>query len=148
MITLTRLFGQTSNNFIQHIHIDAFCRANCLTFRSPGMCKYYKTYPNLRTAGYGSSKLGMKIAQVLSFKSTYRFDVDQDQLVHNRHLLAGDNIYCKGWYFRSPDDLISRYIPLYKELFRPGFDTRPLDEQFLGDAKGVAKIAVHIRRRL
>ncbi|WP_341835018.1 alpha-1,2-fucosyltransferase [Chitinophaga pollutisoli] len=146
MITLSRQYGQTSNNFIQHIHIDAFCRANGLKFRNPRMSKYYKTYPNLRTAGYGDSVLGMKIRKALSFKPIYRFDIEHNQEVYDRDLLAKQPMYCEGWFFRSPDEVISRYIPIYKTLFQPGFDTRPLDEKYLQAPNGEVRIAVHIRR--
>ncbi len=110
------------------------------------MSKYYETYPNLQSADYGNSILGMKVQKALSFKPTYRFDIENNQEVYERDLLAGNNMYCEGWFFRSPDEVIRRYIPIYKELFRPGFDTRPLEDKYLQTPNGEVKIAVHIRR--
>lgn len=146
MITLTRLFGQTSNNFIQHIHIDAFCRANGLKFNNPLISKYYDTYPNLRKGKYGRSRMLMKIRKALAFKRRIRFDAENQQAEYNQALLQGGNVFCEGWYFRTPDEVISRYIPIYQEYFKPVFDTRPLDEAFLQAPNGEIRLAVHIRR--
>lgn len=146
MITLVELFEQTSNNFIQHIHLDAFCRHHGIPFSSPKLSKYYRTYPNLAKAGYGSSPLYMHLRRKLTFRSVVRFDEAGRQDDYNRLLLQGGDIFCKGWNFRSPDEIISRYLPVYQELFRPGFDTSGLDQHFLQRPNGEVLIGVHIRR--
>lgn len=146
MITLSRLYGQTSNNFIQHIHIDAFCRSNGLKFNNPLISQYYDTYPNLRKGNYGRSRIIMKIRKALVFKRRIRFDSEDQQSAYNQALLQGGNVFCEGWHFRTPNEVISRFMPIYRDYFTPNFDTRSLEEAFLQTPEGEILLAVHIRR--
>ncbi|WP_298718031.1 alpha-1,2-fucosyltransferase [Chitinophaga sp.] len=146
MITLLSLFGQTSNNYLQHIHLDAFCRTNGIRYFTPRMRRYYGAYPNLAKAGYGSSKLYMKMLHMLSFKPVIQFDDETRQADYERQLLEPGNHFVEGWWFRMPDEVIAKYAPLYREHFRPGFSTHWLDKDFLRRPNGEALIAVHVRR--
>ncbi len=110
------------------------------------MRRYYGSYPNLAKAGYGSSKLYMKALHKLSFKPTIRFDDETQQANYERQLLSGGNQFCEGWWFRMPDEVIAKYAPVYRELFRPGFSTYWLDQDFLQRPNGETLIAVHVRR--
>lgn len=146
MITLLELFGQTSNNFIQHIHLDAFCRSQGIKFYNPQLRKHFHTYPNLAKAGYHRSKLYMKLRNKFPYSPIVHFDAEGKQDLYRQQLLQGGDVYCEGWYFRTPDDVIGQYLPLYRELFRPGFSTADLDANFLQRPNGEAIIGLHVRR--
>jgi mannose-1-phosphate guanylyltransferase len=107
---------------------------------------YYKIYPNLAKAGYGHSKLWMKFRKQLSFSQVVCFNEENQQEKYNQLLLNGGNVFCEGWNFRTPDEVISQYIPLYQEHFRPGYNTHWLDVEFLERPKDEVLVAVHVRR--
>jgi hypothetical protein len=45
---LTEPYGQTSNQFFQHVHLDSFCWDNGLCFYNNFLSAYYHDYPNLK----------------------------------------------------------------------------------------------------
>jgi hypothetical protein len=146
MVKLMCLHGQTSNNFFQHIHLDAFCRANNLRFSSPDISIHYEEYPNLRTAGYESSKRWTKILKKLKLITKVNFDDETKRPEYRRLLLEKRWVLCEGWYFWTTDEIIGKYYSLYKELFKPNIDTAALDAKYLTTPNDGIIIGVHVRR--
>lgn len=148
MITLTALYGQTSNNFFQHIHLDAFCRTHKLPFRNPYLSAYYKTYPNLAKQGYGTPTWWLRTRIKKGWVPILHFDDPAKEFTteYADMLLSKRNIFCEGWHFRTSKAELERYRPLYQELFKPAIDTDTLDQQYLLRPNGEAILAVHIRR--
>ncbi|KAA2238922.1 hypothetical protein F0L74_22160 [Chitinophaga agrisoli] len=149
MVVLTSLYGQTSNNFIQFIHLDSFCREHNIPFRNPRLKKYYNDYPNLRKAklDYTGWQL-FRPLKWLRMMNVLNFD-DQEQRPAYREklqLLRGRKLFCEGWFFRSIET-VPKYRQLYQHLFDPAIDKQALRDKYLQrTSPDEVILALHIRR--
>ncbi|MBC9911138.1 alpha-1,2-fucosyltransferase [Chitinophaga varians] len=145
MVVLTKLYGQTSNNFLQFIHLDSFCREHNIPFHSPYFRKYFKHYPALQEYGVNYSKVLMKffirtrLYKVLSFADIEQIPFYKDMLRRKKRL------FCEGWYFESKETAFKNR-KLYQRLFTPDIDQEPLQQQYLKKQNNETIIGVHIRR--
>ena len=148
MVILTNLYGQTSNNFFQHIHLDSFCRENKIKFFNPMLGRMHKDYPKLRKQGYLMCSYSLIRILKLAGYSRYIKKVHFDDHDHNYEPTMFNNkiIFCDGWYFRSFSTTI-KYRPFYQKLFNPNLNKKYLHNKYLERASPEEVIiGVHIRR--
>jgi len=151
MLVLVRQYGQTSNNFFQHVFIDAFCKENNIKFYNKYIVKYEKDYPGLRSPRKNfflnliiSISLLLnkfRIINVLTFNTFEDINKYQDLIIKNKRFQL-----CKGWFFFQPE-LLNKYRAYYQELFTPAIDQTFYANKYLGKNEPEMKfIGVHIRR--
>jgi Glycosyl transferase family 11 len=148
MIVLTNLYGQTSNNFFQHIHLDSFCREKGIRFYNPFLFRIHKDYPNLNNQRYiylvHLIILLLKITRILKLVNKSHFDIaDQN---YEKTILNSKILFCDGWFFRSFATTV-KYRTYYQNIFNPNIDKEYLLETYLRKANPEEVIiGVHIRR--
>jgi len=146
MVILTEPYGQTSNQFFQHVHLDSFCRDHGIFFYNHFLSVYYDDYPNLKLEN--DKKLYKYLLKsFFKFKlSGYSFDDDKENESYKSKILSSRILYCRGWYFRSAETL-TKYRSYYLKIFSPNVDKVSLDRLWLSKSNLNEKIiAVHIRR--
>jgi len=148
MVLLTDPYGQTSNNFFQHIHLDSFCKEKGICFFNPFLRKAYSDYPglkgNLLQEIMYSIILGLRKSGFLSLLRKKQFDIDDP--IHQAVITNNKILLCKGWLFRSFDTTI-KFRKYYQNLFDPKIDKRYYKDTFLKKSfSDEVLIGVHIRR--
>lgn len=151
MLILLKPYGQTSNNFFQHINIDAFCREHNIKFYNKYIKRYGKDYPGLNL--YGKNiflnfiiLLILYLDKIKAISTLYFTEKDErakyESLIKkNKKLLI-----CKGWYFFQ-SELTHKYRSEYKKLFTPDIDRSfYINKYFPDHESGNITIGVHIRR--
>lgn len=153
MIILLYPFGQTSNQFFQHVHLDAFCREYNILFYNPSFHLYKKDYPKLKLFChnffiYKFFRLIFKIRQKLNLLEVVDFDNDDNVRYYSQNAkrFKWNIVFCSGWRFRRAD-LVEKYREDYQRQFRPDIDIKKLEADFLKrDFIGQILMGVHIRR--
>jgi len=148
ILILTKPYGQTSNSFFQHIHLDSFCKENGITFYNPFLRKKYMDYPGLRSdfahETINSLILFFKLTHFLDLFRTRHFYIDDPD--NKTTILNSRLLFCDGWLFRSFDTTI-KYRAYYQNLFNPDINKQYLNQIYLKKENSDEKIiAVHIRR--
>lgn len=150
-VFLVELYGQTSNNFFQHVFFDSFCRENNIKFVNPWLRKYYGDYPNLneykrsKLIDYLTLKLLKKGLRKGWIKVEEFDDISKSHAYYDRMKRPG-YICCKGWFFRD-NKLVEKYRSVYQHLFAPDIDHGDLEKKYLArHREEQIIIGVHIRR--
>jgi len=148
MVILKEAYGQTSNNYFQHIHLDSFCKENGINFYNPFLRKKYTEYPGLR--GHftheiiNSLILFFKLTHSLNLIKTRHFYIDDPD--NKTTILNSKLLFCGGWLFRSFDTTI-KFRAYYQNLFNPNINKQYLNQIYLQRENTDEKIiAVHLRR--
>jgi hypothetical protein len=145
MIILRKPYGQTSNIFFQHIHIDSYCRELGVKFINPFLDEYYDIYPNLRNEYGHHNTYFYNILRALRIIPNLKFDNPGAQESYMKSIKYHKLAYCQGWYFRSKTPAL--YRKLYQYLFTPNIKIDELTDKYLNKQTGIEKIiGVHIRR--
>ncbi len=155
MLYLTHKYGLKSNNFFQHVHLDAFCREHQIKFINLFLEEYYSDYPNLivykRHSKFKRLLLlsWFKIGRLLALIKVMKFDDSSQMDLYRSFVLSSKTKtqYCRGWYFRNPEYL-KKYRHLYQHLFSPQINNKTeIRQKYLttSQSNGV-NIALHIRR--
>jgi hypothetical protein len=146
VVILTEPYGQTSNQFFQHIHLDSFCRDHGICFYNDFLSVYYNDYPNLKLEN-SKNLYKYLLKSFFKFKlSGYSFDEEKDNESYKSKILNSRILYCRGWSFRSPETL-AKYRSYYLKIFNPNIDKASLERLWLSKSNVDEKIiAVHIRR--
>ncbi|WP_212001183.1 alpha-1,2-fucosyltransferase [Chitinophaga sp. HK235] len=147
MVVLTKLYGQTSNNFIQFIHIDSFCRENNIPFHSPYFRKYFEHYPALRSYGIDYPWVLMKLLTKTKLYKVLHFEEGDGKQIptYQNAVLTKKRVFCKGWHFYSKDTVV-KYRKHYQQLFKPDINEQELHSKYLKKENNETIIGVHIRR--
>jgi hypothetical protein len=148
MVILTSPYGQISNNFFQHIHLDSFCKEKGIDFYNPFLRKVYSDYPGLRINWHQEIMNSIipvfKDIRLLSLFKTEHFDIDNPG--NHAVILKSRLLLCDGWFFRSFDTTI-KYRSYYQNLFNPNIDKEGLKVTYLQKTSSDQLIiGVHIRR--
>ena len=108
MVILTTPAGQRSNQFFQHVHFDAFCRENQISFYNPFIQQYFDNYPNLKQStielpeNQKPSRLNLLIHRFIGSNFS-----DSSQILKYENKIKNSKLlYCKGWFFRSDKNVI------------------------------------------
>ncbi len=151
MIILYWPFGQTSNQFIQHVSLDAFCRDNGIRYCNPFLYKYKKDYPNLelmkeswftKNALFFSHLKKIGLAKIINFDGDKQYSSRFYDPQFYRNIL----MYCWGWGFRD-SDIVSKYRDNYKKQFYPNEENLRISNYILNTKNQDQKLlGVHIRR--
>jgi hypothetical protein len=144
MLILSNLYGQRSNNFIQYIHLDSFCRENGVKFYCPQLRRFYKDYPNLKREGLGYSALRLFFIRQLKLIRELQFTDPAENKLY-KDIILNENTCCEGWEFRS-SETARKYRSTYREIFDPAIDKDFFTGKYLKRSNGEPAIAVHIRR--
>jgi Glycosyl transferase family 11 len=146
MIILTEPYGQASNQFIQHIHLDSFCRSNGVTFYNKFLLKHFENYPNLKIDSE-KKLIGLFVGGLTKLRySSFSFDDRKQNIFYHSLVMKSNILFCKGWHFRSYDTTL-KYRSLYQKLFNPSINKKALDKLWLNNENDGSKIiGVHIRR--
>ncbi|RBL93322.1 alpha-1,2-fucosyltransferase [Chitinophaga flava] len=145
MVVLTKLYGQTSNNFLQFIHLDSFCRENNIPFHSPYFRKYFDQYPALQSYGVNYSKVLMKFFIRTKLYKEFSFVDDTQISAYKNAILTRKRLFCEGWYFSSKET-VEKNRSLYQQLFTPNIDQQDFHNKYLKKENNETIIGVHIRR--
>ena len=148
MVILTAPYGQKSNRFLQHIHLDSFCRNNGIEFYNKFLLEMLQDYPNLKLHSGKIINYFMKgISNIqLSKLLSYCFD-DRTQTEYYKSLILKTKIlFCSGWHFRSYETTL-KYRSFYQKLFNPAIDKSFIKKVWLHKTNDYEKIiGVHVRR--
>lgn len=149
MIILKEPYGQTSNQFIQHIHLDSFCRDHGIVFYNKFILALENDYPNLKSV-YKYKTVYNLLHFINTLKLTKHLNIhfkDLEQIDYYRtRILDSKLLFCRGWYFRSWETTL-KYRSYYQELFKPNIDKSLKEMAWMADRTGVEKIiGVHVRR--
>lgn len=145
MIVLSEPYGNNSNIFFQHVHLDSFCRDNGLLFFNPHLKKYSTLFPGLVL----SDNIVVDSGDVFfRLKKLFSKNLDRlaDQEARERLLISsGQNVvYVKGWNFRNYK-CTSKSREIYKNIFKP-----VLSEAIKMETENLRKngkvASLHIRR--
>jgi len=152
MIVLYWPFEQTSNQFIQHISIDAFCRENRISYCNPFFYKYKQDYPYLkllkenwltRHALFFTHLKKIGLAQIINFDDD---NANVKDRIYDPNFYRNKLIYCWGWNFRV-SDLVAKYRDDYKKQFYPNNENLIICNSILNTKiKGQVLLGIHIRR--
>jgi hypothetical protein len=146
MVILTAPFGQTSNRFFQHIHIDSFCRDNGINFYNRFLANMNQEYPALKQQA-GNKMVDLFMKGISKFKwGNVGFDEEEQNDYYKSLILKSNILFCDGWYFRS-FETTRKYKSYYQKLFNPNVDRAALNAAWLNRSNLTQKIiGVHIRR--
>ena len=146
MVILTAPYGQASNRFIQHIHLDSFCRANGIYFYNHFLADYYDVYPNLQQhCEKTTGKLLLKAFYRFNWKSV-AFTEEGKSKIYAGKMLKHNLLFCNGLFFRS-FETTAKSRNLYQKIFEPAINREMLKQEWLTKLDEEEKIvAVHIRR--
>ena len=146
MVVLTSPYGQTSNQFFQHIHLDSFCRDNGIEFYNKFLLAHSVHYPNLKLQQ--ATKRIRWIAQMGALLKLAGVEFG-DELQNEQYklmILKSKFLFCNGWIFRS-HETTAKYRSYYQQLFDPAIDKKTVDKLWLSKTSSSEKIiGVHIRR--
>ncbi len=151
MIVLRNTFGQTSNRFFQHIHLDSFSRENGKSFFNPFLYRYYQIYPGLRPTQIHQSintfiRFLRKTGMMDFFHLETFNDSSKDDLERKNKLIRKSITFVEGWQFRSFETTI-RFRSHYQVVFDPMIDKQKFLKLYKYDKfSDQYNIAVHIRR--
>ena len=146
MVVLTAPFGQTSNRFFQHIHIDSFCRDNGINFYNKFLADLYQEYPSLKIKT-ANKIFNYIIRYIVKLKfNNFEFSNEMQVDYYKLLILKSRILFCTGWYFRS-FETTKKYRSFYQKLFTPNLDQLFLNTLWLEKTNVHEKIVgVHIRR--
>ena len=146
MVILTAPYGQASNRFFQHIHLDSFCRANGIYFYNHFLSEYYDVYPTLHQhCEKMIGKLFLKAFYRLNWESV-AFTDEKKSKIYASEMIKRKLLFCNGLFFRS-FETTEKSRKLYQKVFEPAIDREKLKHEWLTKLDEDEKIvAVHIRR--
>lgn len=139
MLVLATPFGDNSNRFFQHIHIDSFCRENGVEFINPHLDIYARTFPRIECGGFTPNifdRLMRFFPRLLDANGA-----DDRAWILSR---ASRCRYVKGWGFRAYEEVVASRS-YYRNIFTPTYadDLRlKIDEL----KRSGSVMSVHIRR--
>lgn len=154
MVILQDLHNQRSNQFIQSIHLNAFCKTHNIEFyHKPFINRYITIYPALKA--YQQPKKTQIYLKLLSLikriTNPLGFISLEDDAISNDYakqpeLFKGKYVFCKGGRLRDYASVI-KYRDYFRELFTPAINTDKLKELFLNkESESQVILGVHIRR--
>ncbi len=154
MLILTDLLNQRSNQFIQNIHVHAFCNTYDIEFyHLPFVEKYFTIYPNLATFRKSNLERIVHKIKVKLYRTFFKNKIvylcyDETVQAQSDKIIEGKNknVYAIGGRFRA-EDYVKNQRTYFKTLFEPGFDTSKLSNKYLTRENNTQTIiGVHIRR--
>lgn len=158
MIVTYQMTGRLSNNLIEYIHYDTFCKENNISYYNPDfLMKHANKYPKmnrLRNKIYffplwllcqiiririlGFQPFGL-IFDIINFHTDE--DLHQIDQLHKKKGL----VFVRGFAFRQPESVEKQKIA-YRDLFQPSIDKELMLSKYFHNQFDQLYLAVHIRR--
>ena len=151
MVILEDLHNQTSNQFVQFIHLSAYCKEHKIDFfHGKFINNYVKEYPALLI--YQKSKINQlylhllsKIGRKLRILSIIWLDDDvlAEQYSKEVDLFKKRTVFCRGGRLRD-NASVEKHRDFFRKIFKPDVDTIKLAELYLDSKHPV--LGLHVRR--
>lgn len=154
MLVLFKLSNQRSNQFMHHVHLDAYCREYNIKFCNLHFGRYKKYYPHLklRYNNFFSRffirlilkvNWSIKIFRVVNFNLEYKGYVDRSDEIYP---FEKGLTFCEGFQFRA-NKLVKKYRKEYKKQFDPNINKDLYRNKYFVKTNDDSKIVgIHIRR--
>lgn len=152
MIISNGLYGQTSNNYFQFIHLHAYCKANNIKFIAPLFeYKYSNKFPNFKKSHkiliqlIFLNKITTSIFNRIIDKFNFKLDTEEKANYFKENFKNNKVHIISGWYFRSDEDII-KYRIMYQKMFLPKKEIIDKKSIYFNIFENKITLGIHIRR--